>query len=80
MNFQKKLRSGFFDAIDGTNFYAETAEDTAPLVDMIFGAIGNDCVLRTDKPASIARNADRSDFQADLVHNHHYKAKDLWNN
>jgi hypothetical protein len=80
MSFPKKLLSNFLDAIDGANLDAKAAKGTAPFVDVIFGAVCDDCVFGTDEPAGIARNANGSDFQADLVHNHHYKAKDLWNN
>ncbi len=69
MVWEKKLFRNFFDAIDGTNFHAKSTESTTPLVDEIVIAPRDDCVLRADKPASIARDANGSDFQAQLVHN-----------
>lgn len=69
MIFQRKLVSYFFDAVDGTNLNAKSAEGTAPIVDVIIGAIRNNGIFRTDEFASIAGYANRGDFQAHMVHN-----------
>lgn len=80
MEFRRKLPSSFFDTVDWTNLNTETAESAAPVVDVILGPVGDNCVFGTDQPAGVTGDANRSDFQAELVHNHHYKAKHLWNN
>jgi hypothetical protein len=54
MIWPRKLSSlGFFDAVDGTNLNAESAQGAAPWIDVINLAIRNNGIFRTNQAAII---------------------------
>ena len=61
--YSRRLRVDFLDTIDRTNFYANTTQSTAPLVNDILFAVSDDGIFRTNQIAAVARDTDGSNFK-----------------